>query len=31
VTPTEMKRRFEDYLNELTKGKELSKVRIVLE
>jgi hypothetical protein len=31
VTPTEMKRRFEDYLNELTKGKEPSKVRIVLE
>jgi hypothetical protein len=31
VTPTEMKRRFEDYLNEITKGKEPSKVRIVLE
>ena len=31
VTPTEMKRRFEDYLHELTKGKESSKVRIVLE
>jgi hypothetical protein len=31
VTPTEMKKRFEDYLNELTKGKEPSKVRIVLE
>jgi hypothetical protein len=31
VTPTEMKKRFEDYLNELTRGKEPSKVRIVLE
>jgi len=31
VTPAEMKKRFEDYLDELTKGKELDKVRIVLE
>ncbi len=31
VTPAEMKKRFEEYLDELTKGKELSKVRIVLE
>ena len=31
VTPTEIKRRFEDYLNELTKGKEPGKVHIVLE
>jgi len=31
ATPAEMKKRFEEYLNELTKGKEPSKVRIVLE
>ena len=31
VTPAEMKKRFEDYLDDLTKGKELDKVRIVLE
>lgn len=31
VTPDEMKRRFEEYLNQLTKGKEPGKVRIVLE
>ncbi len=31
VTPEEMKKRFEEYLNELTKGHELGKVRIVLE
>lgn len=31
VTPEEMKKRFEEYLNELTKGKEPGKVRIVLE
>ena len=31
VTPAEMKTRFEDYLDELTKGKEPGKVRIVLE
>ncbi|RLB88286.1 MAG: ATP-binding protein, partial [Deltaproteobacteria bacterium] len=31
VTPAEMKKRFEEYLDELTKGKEPSKVRIVLE
>ena len=31
VTPVEMKKRFEDYLDELTKGKEPDKVRIVLE
>ncbi len=31
ATPTEMKKRFEDYLDELTKGKEPGKVRIVLE
>ena len=31
VTPAEMKKRFEDYLDELTKGKEPGKVRIVLE
>lgn len=30
-TPAEMKKRFEEYLNELTKGNEPSKVRIVLE
>jgi succinate dehydrogenase flavin-adding protein (antitoxin of CptAB toxin-antitoxin module) len=31
VTPAEMKKRFEDYLDELTRGKEPGKVRIVLE
>ena len=31
ATPTEMKKRFETYLDELTKGKEPGKVRIVLE
>ena len=31
ATPVEMKKRFEDYLDELTKGKEPGKVRIVLE
>jgi hypothetical protein len=31
VTPAEMRKRFEEYLDELTKGKEPVKVRIVLE
>jgi hypothetical protein len=31
VTPAEMKKRFEEYLDELIKGKEPGKVRIVLE
>jgi len=31
TTPTEMRKRFDEYLDELTKGKELDKVRIVLE
>ena len=31
ATPAEMKKRFEEYLNELTTGKEPGKVRIVLE
>jgi hypothetical protein len=31
VTPSEMKKRFEDYLSELAKGKDLSKVRIIVE
>ena len=31
ATPAEMKKRFEDYLDELTRGKEPGKVRIVLE
>ena len=31
VTPAEMKKRFEEYLDELTKGIEPGKVRIVLE
>lgn len=31
VTPAEMKKRFDDYLDQLTKGKEPGKVRIVLE
>ena len=31
ATPTEMKKRFEDYVEEITKGKDTAKVRIVLE
>ena len=31
VTPAEMKKRFEEYLEGLTKGKEAGKLRIVLE
>jgi len=31
AAPAEMKKRFEEYLDELTKGKEPGKVRIVLE
>lgn len=31
ATPPEMKKRFEEYLDVLTKGKEHGKVRIVLE
>ena len=31
VTPVEMKKRFEEYLDQLSKGKEPGKVRIVLE
>lgn len=31
VTPAEMEKRFDEYLNQLTKGKEPGKVRIVLE
>jgi len=31
ATPTEMRKRFDEYLDELTKGKEPGKVRIVLE
>lgn len=31
ATPAEMKKRFENYLDELTKGKEPGKVRIILE
>ena len=31
VTPAEMKKRFDNYLNILTKGKDSDKVRIVLE
>lgn len=31
VTPTEMKKRFDEYLDQLTKGKEPGKVRIILE
>lgn len=30
ATPAEMKKRFEDYLDEITRGHEISKVRIVL-
>jgi hypothetical protein len=31
ATPSEMRKRFEEYLNELTKGKEPNKVRVILE
>ncbi|MBC2732793.1 MAG: ATP-binding protein [Desulfobacteraceae bacterium] len=31
ITPIEMKKRFENYMDELTKGKEPGKVRIILE
>ena len=31
VTPAEMRKRFEEYLDKLIKGKEPGKVRIVLE
>jgi len=31
ATPAEMKKRFEEYLDELTRGHEPGKVRIVLE
>ena len=31
VTPEELRKRFEDYIKEITKGKEISKVRIILE
>ena len=31
ANPAEMKKRFEDYLDQLTKGKESGKVRIVME
>lgn len=31
ATPTEMKKRFEEYLEQLTKGNDPAKVRIVLE
>jgi hypothetical protein len=31
ATPAEMRKRFEEYLDQLTKGKEPGKVRIVLE
>jgi hypothetical protein len=31
ATPTEMKKRFDDYIDDLTKGKEPNKVRLVLE
>jgi len=31
ATPAEMKKRFEDYIDQLTKGKDQSKVRIVIE
>lgn len=31
ATPAEIKRRFEDYLGQLVKGKDQAKVRIVLE
>jgi len=31
ATPAEMKKRFEEYIDQLTKGKDPAKVRIVLE
>lgn len=31
ATPAEMKKRFDEYLDQLTKGKEPGKVRVVLE
>jgi len=31
VTPAEMKKRFEEYLDELTKGRDPQKVRIILD
>jgi hypothetical protein len=31
ATPAEMKKRFADYIDQLTKGKDPAKVRIVLE
>jgi len=31
ATPVELKKRFEEFLDELTKGKESGKVRIVIE
>jgi hypothetical protein len=31
ITPVKIKQRFEDYLDQLAKGKEPGKVRIVLE
>jgi len=31
ATPTEMKKRFEEYIDQLTKGKDPAKVRIVME
>jgi len=31
ATPAEMRKRFEEYLDQLTKGKEPQKVRIILE
>jgi hypothetical protein len=30
VTPSELKERFEEYIDKLTRGKDLAKVRIVL-
>ena len=31
ATPAELKKRFEEYIDQLTKGKDPAKVRIVLE
>jgi hypothetical protein len=31
ATPVEMKKRFEEYIDQLTKGKDPAKVRIVVE
>jgi hypothetical protein len=31
ATPAELKKRFEDYIDQLTRGKDPAKVRIVLE